>query len=138
MYCGISAMPAKHDLGIEPSYVRRIKLVSAHVNRVSIISGCIAVGPFEQLWEQCVKQFNALLSLEFRQSLEEKLTPCHVALVEWRKPWTEFRKERRNLARCNNNTPDRDRTCDLSFRKAALYPTELRGHPCVNPFPNRA
>lgn len=26
------------------------------------------------------------------------------------------------------NTPDRIRTCDLSFRKAALYPTELRGH----------
>ena len=24
-------------------------------------------------------------------------------------------------------TPDRDRTCDLSFRKAPLYPTELRG-----------
>jgi hypothetical protein len=26
------------------------------------------------------------------------------------------------------NTPDTIRTCDLSFRKAALYPTELRGH----------
>jgi hypothetical protein len=25
------------------------------------------------------------------------------------------------------NTPDRIRTCDLSFRKAALYPTELLG-----------
>ena len=25
------------------------------------------------------------------------------------------------------STPDRDRTCDLSFRKAPLYPTELRG-----------
>ena len=25
-------------------------------------------------------------------------------------------------------TPDTIRTCDLSFRKAALYPTELRGH----------
>lgn len=24
-------------------------------------------------------------------------------------------------------TPDRIRTCDLSFRKAPLYPTELRG-----------
>ena len=27
-----------------------------------------------------------------------------------------------------NNTPDRIRICDLSFRKAALYPTELLGH----------
>ena len=26
------------------------------------------------------------------------------------------------------NTPGRDRTCDLSFRKAPLYPTELREH----------
>ena len=26
------------------------------------------------------------------------------------------------------NTPGRIRTCDLSFRKAALYPSELLGH----------
>ena len=26
------------------------------------------------------------------------------------------------------STPGRIRTCDLSFRKAALYPTELLGH----------
>jgi hypothetical protein len=25
------------------------------------------------------------------------------------------------------NDPDRDRTCDLAFRKRSLYPTELRG-----------
>ena len=28
-----------------------------------------------------------------------------------------------------NNIPGRIRICDLSFRKAALYPTELRGRP---------
>ena len=28
------------------------------------------------------------------------------------------------------NTPGRIRTCDLSFRKAALYPTELLGQWC--------
>src|SRR5262249_35125288 len=27
----------------------------------------------------------------------------------------------------NINDPDRDRTCDLAFRKRSLYPTELRG-----------
>jgi hypothetical protein len=81
---------SEYDLGIEPSCVRRIKLVSTHVNKVSIISCCIAVEPFEQLWEQCVQQFNALFPPEFRQSLEEELTPWHVAQVEWRKPWTEY------------------------------------------------
>ena len=30
-------------------------------------------------------------------------------------------------------TPDRDRTCDLSFRKAPLYPTELRGRTAIGP-----
>ena len=29
------------------------------------------------------------------------------------------------------STPDRIRICDLSFRKAALYPTELLGHQCL-------
>ena len=28
----------------------------------------------------------------------------------------------------NYGTPDRIRTCDLSLRKAALYPAELRAH----------
>jgi hypothetical protein len=31
------------------------------------------------------------------------------------------------------NTPGRSRTCDLSFRKAPLYPTELRGRTGLTP-----
>ena len=33
---------------------------------------------------------------------------------------------------CQPSTPDRIRTCDLSFRKAALYPTELPGQDSIN------
>src|SRR5262249_35484849 len=34
---------------------------------------------------------------------------------------------RRALRPDQPNDPDRDRTCDLAFRKRSLYPTELRG-----------
>src|SRR5688500_16548939 len=34
-------------------------------------------------------------------------------------------------AAATSHTPGRDRTCNLSFRKAVLYPIELRGHPCA-------
>ena len=31
------------------------------------------------------------------------------------------------MSRCKRSAPSKDRTCDLGFRKALLYPTELRG-----------
>lgn len=34
----------------------------------------------------------------------------------------------RQLTLPKNGTPGRIRTCDLGFRKAMLYPTELPGH----------
>ena len=46
----------------------------------------------------------------FSPGLRKKATPC----VSLRK------------GTGSSNTPGRDRTCDLSFRKAPLYPTELR------------
>lgn len=44
---------------------------------------------------------------------------------------TEFFDCRQMSGKC---TPDRDRTCGLSFRKASLYPTELRGQESSNCF----
>ncbi len=45
-----------------------------------------------------------------------------------------FHSAARGSEKTHSNAPDRDRTCDLRFRKPPLYPTELRAHstlPCV-------
>ncbi len=48
-----------------------------------------------------------------------------------RKPYVSAAFHGMLLTAHSESTPDRSRTCDISFRKAALYPSELRGRRSV-------
>lgn len=80
----------EYSLGIEVSYVRRIRLSSPTIEKLCVISGEIAVERFEAVWEPCVRELHAHFPREFQESLKMDLVPWHVAQGEWRKPFSGY------------------------------------------------
>ena len=80
---------------------------------------------------QLFRSSQAALPTGDRRQLRKSDVKSAVAHARGRRQTAARRKENsctarnRGLYSCSH-TPGRDRTCDLSFRKAPLYPTELR------------